>query len=109
MRKCLRNYGISVSEPFSSFRHSEADAYPDPFDGEMKAKRQMIWLFKRGDMLLSNKPKHAVVDICRRFGLRDNKVFESKLVALDDDDVPQRYADLPFGSGMSLTVRHGLY
>jgi hypothetical protein len=105
MRKCRRNYGISVSQSFSSFRHSEDDAYFDPFDGEKKAKGQMTWLLKKGDMLLSNKPKHAEIDICRRFGLKDNRVFESKLVAFDDDDPPpQRYAELPIGSGMSLTL-----
>jgi hypothetical protein len=105
MRECPRHYGISNSQPFSSFRHSEDDAYIDPFDGEKKARGQMTWLLKKGDVLLSNKPKHAEIDICRRFGLKDNKVFKSNLVALDDDKAPQRYAELPIGSSMALTLR----
>jgi len=110
MRKCRRHYGISVSQPFSTFQHSEDDAYIDPFDGERKARGQMVWLFKKGDALLSNKEKHASIDMCRRFGLNDNRVYESKFVALEDEDAPQRYADLPSGSARMSTfaVRYDL-
>jgi hypothetical protein len=95
MRKCKRHYGVSVSEPFSSFKHREQDSYIDPFDGEKKAQGQMDWLLKRGDALLSNKPKHASIEICRKFGLQDPRVFRTNLLALDDENAPQRYADIP--------------
>jgi hypothetical protein len=95
MRKCRRYYGVSVSEPFSSFKHLERDSYIDPFDGEKKAQGQVNWLLKKGDALLSNKPKHASIDICRKFGLHDPRVFRTYLLALDDDNAPQRYADIP--------------
>jgi hypothetical protein len=104
MRKCRKHYGISVSQPFSAFQHSENDAYIDPFDGERKAGGQMTWLLKKGDALFSDNPKHASVDMCRRFRSEDNKVFESKFVALDDEHAPQRYAELPHGSGLSLNL-----
>lgn len=95
MRKCRRYYGVSVSEPFSSFKHQERDAYIDAFDGEKKAKGQMNWLLKKGDALLSNQPKDASIEICRKFGLRDPRVFRTNLLVLDDDSAPQRYADIP--------------
>jgi len=99
VRRCRRHYGISVSQPFSSFQHSEDDAYIDPFDGKRKARGQMTWLLKKNDALLSNQPNHASIDLCRRFSPGDNKMFETRLVVLNDDAPPQRYADLPSGSG----------
>jgi hypothetical protein len=95
VRKCRRYYGVPVSEPFSSFKHREQDSYIDPFDGEKKAQGQVDWLLKKGDALLSNKPRHASIDICRKFGFTDPRVFRTKLLVLDDDDAPQRYADIP--------------
>jgi hypothetical protein len=93
-RKCRRNYGLSVSQPFSSFLHSEADAYIDPFDGTKKAKDQMVWLIKKGDAILSKEPKHASITLTRRFARRDPKIFRTLLVSYDDDNAPQRFADV---------------
>lgn len=93
IRKCRRHYGVSVSQPFSSFKHAEENAYVDPFDGERKSRGQMIWLLKKGDALLSNQPKHASIDICRKFGLKDSRVFQTNLIACDYDDAPTHYAE----------------
>jgi hypothetical protein len=95
VRKCRRHYGVSVSEPFSPFKHLERDSYIDPFDGEKKARAQVNWFLKKGDALLSSEPKHASIDICRKFGLHDPRVFRTNLLVLDDDIAPQRYADIP--------------
>ena len=93
IRKCRRHYGVSVSQPFSSFKHAEENAYVDPFDGERKSRGQMIWLLKKGDAILSNQPKHASIEICRKFGLKDNRVFQTSLIACDYDDAPKHYAE----------------
>jgi hypothetical protein len=97
MRKCRKHYGVSTSQPFSSFKHSENDAYLDPFTREKRAGSQMTWLIKKGDALLSNAPKHASVEISRKFGIRDNRIFKTRVVACDDDEVPQRHEDVPDG------------
>ncbi|KAI9867895.1 MAG: hypothetical protein M1813_007717 [Trichoglossum hirsutum] len=94
MRWCQRHYGISVSQPWSTFKHSNDDAYDDPFDGEKKAKDQMVWLIKKGDAILSSKPKHTSIRLCRRFGVGDPRVFRTSLVASDEDEAPQRYAEI---------------
>jgi hypothetical protein len=97
MRSSQKHYGISVSQAHSTYRHTSEDAYTDPFDGERKGKEQMIWLIKKGDMLLSNKTKHASVDICRRFGLRDPRIFITKFITSDEDVAPTRLRDIPKG------------
>jgi hypothetical protein len=95
MRKCRRHYGVSTSQPFSSYKHPKEDYYVDPFTKEERATKQMSWLIKKGDALLSNAPKHASIDISRKFGLKDNRIFKTRIVACDDDDVPQRHGDVP--------------
>jgi len=98
MRKCRKHYGVSTSQPFSSYKHLESDSYFDPFTNEKRAKAQMSWLISKGDALLSNAPKHASIEISRKFGLRDNRIFKTRIVACEDDDVPQRHADVPDGT-----------
>jgi hypothetical protein len=97
MRKCPRHFGLSVSQPFSSFTHSEADAYIDPFDGQKKAKDQMTWLIKKGDAIMSNKLKVASINFCRKFGLKDPRIFRTHLIVSDDGDAHQRLAEIPRG------------
>ncbi|KAH0552831.1 hypothetical protein GP486_006967 [Trichoglossum hirsutum] len=94
IHRCRRSYGISVSQPWSSFKHSLEDEYDDPFDGEKKAKNQMVWLIKKGDAILSSQPKHASIRLCRRFGVKDPRVFRTSLVVSDEDEAPQRYAKI---------------
>lgn len=93
-----RHYGVSTSQPFSSFRHSEEDAYSDPFDGEKKAGKQMSWLIRKGDLLLPGQSKTGTLDICRKFGVGDTRVFKTTVVGYDDDYAPQRHGDLHNGT-----------
>jgi hypothetical protein len=98
LRICRRHYGVSISQVFSSWKHSENDAYDDPFDGQKKAKDQMIWLIHKGDAILSTEAKCASVELCRRFGRGDPKVFKTSLVACDEEVAPQRLEDIPIGT-----------
>lgn len=89
MLKCAKSYGISISQPFSAYLHSaESNSYSDPFDNKRKAKEQVVWLVKKGDLILSNEPKNASTTFCRRFGVRDPKVFITNLVTYTADDAP---------------------
>lgn len=89
MRACRRNYGLKSSQPFSAFKHARGTTYQDPFDGDTKAKDQMAWLVKKGDLVLSDKGNYSSVQICRRFGTEESKIFSTPLMANDDDDAPQ--------------------
>lgn len=102
---CRRHYGVSTSQPFSSFKHDESDAYIDPFDGEKKAGKQMTWLIRKGDPISSTEPKVAAMEICRKFGRGDSRVFKSTIVACEDSYAPERMADLHAGRHNLLYVR----
>jgi hypothetical protein len=97
MRSSQKHYGISISQAHSTYRHTTEDTYLDPFDGERKGKEQMVWLIKKGDLLLSNKVKHVSLDFCRRFGIKDPRVFITKFVTCDEDIAPTRLSDIPQG------------
>jgi len=94
MRKCQRHYGLSVSQPFSAYKHSEDDRYTDPWDGECKARGQMVWLINKGDAISSKEPKCASITLCRKFGRNDPRIFKTTLVSCDDEVAPQRFADI---------------
>ena len=74
VRRCRRNYGISVSQPFSASKHLETDAYVDAFDDKRKAKEQMVWLIRKGDAILSTQPKRA--SISQRWQRRSHRLWE---------------------------------
>jgi hypothetical protein len=97
MLKCSESCGISISQPYSAYLHSDEVIYRDPFDDEWKAKEQMVWLIKKGDLILSNAPKRASVEFCRRFGVRDPRVFITNLITYSGRDTPQSLANVPAG------------
>lgn len=103
--RCRRHYGIATSQPFSSFQHSEEDAYNDPFDGEKKATKQMTWLIRKGDTLLTDEAKVGSLEICRKFGIAEGRVFRTTVVAYDDDFAPQRQADIHDGRQFVFNVQ----
>jgi len=94
MRTCRKCYGISISEPFSSFKHSEQDAYCDLFDGKKKARGQMKWLLKTGDALPASDGWYASTKFRTKFGRHDPRIFTIRVVELDSVEAPQRYEDI---------------
>jgi hypothetical protein len=105
MRICRKCYGISISEPFSSFKHQERDAYHDLFDGQKKARGQMEWLLKTGDALPSNEKCHASAKFRTKFDRHDPRIFTVCLVVLDGNEAHQRYADITPGLSLQLYLR----
>lgn len=94
MRICRKCYGISISEPFSFFKHSEQDAYCDLFDGKKKASGQMKWLLKTGDALPASDGWHASTKFRTKFGQHDPRIFTICVVELDSVEAHQRYEDI---------------
>ena len=91
MRGAAHNYGVKTQQPFSAFKHSGDVIYQDPFDAQQKAENQMTWLVKKGDLILSERPLYASLDICRKFRSQDNKSFCTHLLANDDGHAPVVY------------------
>jgi len=108
VRICRKCYGISISEPFSTFKHLERDAYYDIFDGQKKARGQMKWLLKTGDALPSNERWHASTKFRTKFGQHDPRTFTICLVVLDGVEAHQRLADITPDTMAQIQIRYDL-
>jgi hypothetical protein len=91
MRSAAHNYGVKTQQPFSAFKHSADAICQDPFDAQQKAENQMTWLVKKGDLILSNSPTYASIDICRKFRAQDSRNFRTSLLVNDDDTASTEY------------------
>ncbi|KAI9776338.1 MAG: hypothetical protein M1839_000418 [Geoglossum umbratile] len=104
MNACPRNYGISVSERFSEIQHDTKDHFIDPHTGISMARNQLMWLIKKGDLLLSDEAKVAEQTCTVYFsetGPRDGKIL---IYTYDDEDIPERFDN----SERELLVAHTL-
>ena len=57
------------------------------------AGEQLIWLIKKGDLILSDEPKVVKQQFTQNFpemGLRKGKI---PIYAYYDDDIPERFSD----------------
>ena len=101
-----KSYGITMSELFSKYIHDEKDVYTCPFDGQLKARHQIVWLIKKGDLIFYSKPTVSTFEFCRRFSIEDPKVFEISVVECDgsvDGSIIEgkykKFDDIAAGSG----------
>ncbi|KAH8706945.1 hypothetical protein GQ44DRAFT_777606 [Phaeosphaeriaceae sp. PMI808] len=91
-----KSYGICISEPYSTHRHAEMDAYIDPFDGQLKAKNQIVWMIKKGDLLRSSQPTRASTQFRRKFSPNDSTEFVTNLVIYSGNDpLPETLSKTP--------------
>jgi len=97
MMESSKSYGVVLSQPYSAHLHSPEDKYIDPYDKAPKAKEQVVWLIKRGDLIQSDEPKTGSIGFFRKFGLADSKTFITKFVAYGGPDYPQSFAKVPHG------------
>jgi len=92
MIACPRSYGIIVNKSFTATENIDDDYVVDPLTGKPMAKEQLMWFFKKGDVILSNEPravKHSFHKIFSENDLRNGGV---PIYAYDADDIPERFA-----------------
>jgi hypothetical protein len=92
MNACPRSYGVSVSESFSEIRHHPEDLVVDPITKTPIAKEQLMWLIKKGDLILSDKPEEIIQQFTKNFSETDQRKGEMRIYAYDDDDIPERFS-----------------
>jgi hypothetical protein len=93
MESCPRSYGIKLSQTFSGRIHDKSDTYMDSFTERTMANAQMIWLIKKGDLILSNTSKMAEEMVTFKFWEKDSRKFGLCVYEYLDDDLPVRFAN----------------
>ena len=94
VKQCPRHYGISVAEHYSE------QTVRDRFDGNQMVPLQLIWLVRKGDVILPSSPIESKFGIKCRFTakLLDKKgVIRVSFVATVMDNPPSTLSDLPRG------------
>lgn len=90
MKACPRNYGVSVSELFSEIRHHHDDVRVDPITKKPIAREQLLWLIKKGDLILSDKSQEIKQEFTKIFSPSSVRKGELPIYSYDDDDIPGR-------------------
>jgi hypothetical protein len=94
---CLKNYGISVSEPFSNIRNDMEERFVNPLTGRAMARGQMIWLMSKGQVILSNEPWKAQQVLKFRFPRQTEMQISLPVYEYEFDDKPTKIQDSKSG------------
>jgi hypothetical protein len=93
MTTCERNYGIRLATAFSLVDNDRNDLFVDPITKIPMALGQMRWLFKKGDVMLSNQSREEHQAFVVQFKEHGTKSGEIPIYTYPDDDVPERSMD----------------
>ena len=97
MSACSRSYGVSVSESFSDIRHNVKDRSIHPIAKVPMAIEQLLWLIKKGDLILSDQPKVVKQFFTKSFSETEKMTGIIPIYSYDDDDMPERLANAQCG------------
>jgi hypothetical protein len=93
MATCEKNYGIRLATAFSLVDNDRDDLFVDPITKIPMALGQMRWLFKKGDVILSNQSREEHQTFVVQFKEQGTKSGEIPIYTYADEDVPERSMD----------------
>jgi hypothetical protein len=94
MEECQRSYGLAVSEEYSAIKHLEPkDVAPSKLSQTYMAEEQMLWLIRKGDVLLSDLPREVSTPVALQFDINDVHLRRGKMpiYGSSDERAPNRY------------------
>jgi hypothetical protein len=88
-----RSYGIALDEVNSVYKYDRRDWFTDEVTNTVMAQKQLTWLIRRGDLLLSDAKKETEKEFMFPFQETDDRKFKLPIYEYpgDDDDVPDRF------------------
>jgi hypothetical protein len=90
MTTCERNYGLRLATAYSLVDHDRDDLFVDPYTKIPMALGQMRWLFRKGDVILSNQSREEHQTFVVQFKEHGTKSGEIPIYTYPDEDVPER-------------------
>ena len=96
-------YGIVWQETFSTARHHERDRYVDPATNRVMAQNQMIWLARKGDVVLSDDVPAEEQKLTYTFRDGATRKFRLPVYEYPNEDAPPRYYDAAEGLSCSMS------
>ncbi|KAH6663361.1 hypothetical protein B0J14DRAFT_609302 [Halenospora varia] len=89
MTACPRSYGVALHLPFSDIESYATDQVEDPITGTALAKDQLFWLIKKGDLILSTRPKEASGSVTLQFEESSPRKGTIQIYAYDRENFPK--------------------
>lgn len=80
-----------VNNTYSESKHDRRDMFADSLTGIPMAKGQVTWLIRKGDLVLSDAPREAEVELNFNFRETDARVLQLPIYEYADDDLPDRF------------------
>jgi len=88
MSACPRSYGISADIAFSEISHDPEDRIRDSLTKKDVARDQLLWLIKKGDLILSDQVREVSKILEVDFEATKLKRVSIPIYAYDDVDLP---------------------
>jgi hypothetical protein len=90
---CLRSYGVALDEEYSVRKYSSEDRYRDELTDKDMAQRQLTWLIRRGDLVLSDAKKEFEKEFKFHISESGDRKFDFPVFEYpdDDDDEPDQF------------------
>jgi hypothetical protein len=101
VRSCPRHYAICVNELYAGWRHKEEQAVTDHVLGKQIVPQQLIWLIRKGDVILPDAPIVSSYVVENRFTSkqRDSRVsLRITFAASAIENPPSNLSDLRRGT-----------
>jgi hypothetical protein len=86
MATCSRSYGIVMDEAISVYKYDKKDVTRNAVTNGIVAQSQLVWLIRRGDLLLSDIHKESEKRIVYHFKGGDSRKFKIPIYEYLDDD-----------------------
>jgi hypothetical protein len=83
---CPRHYAINLTQQYSRSRHSLTDITIDPLTNQPVAMGQLVWLFNKGDLILSDRPATVSQPLIIVFGENDSRQGTITIYSYPDDE-----------------------
>jgi hypothetical protein len=96
-----------VSQIYADWRHTGETTVRDKFHGRAVVPQQLIWLVRKGDVILPDTPLKTSFTVNCRFTQANIDGGESArvvFVATALEEPPTNFSDLPKGEEISSTV-----
>jgi hypothetical protein len=91
MTTCPKNYGIVLNEKYSEYKYDNRDRYTDPVTNRVMAHKQLAWLIRSGDLILSDRKIQAEKEFTFSFYKTDQLKVRMPIYEYPDDDPPDRF------------------
>jgi len=88
---CLKSYGIVLNESHSGYKHDRRDRCIDSVTNNIMAQKQLTWLIRRGDLLLSDAERETEKEFMFAFQKTEDLKFKLPIYEYPGDDLPDRF------------------